>query len=149
MSPLPDPWLLALLGGLLIGCATAIMLLCLGRIAGISGLTARACGLAAAGPRRGVALAFLLGLPLGAALIATLRGGVIVHFPTSTVPIIIAGLLVGFGTRLGSGCTSGHGICGTARFSRRSLAATATFMICGIATVTIIRLISVGASGTP
>ncbi|MFN9147615.1 MAG: YeeE/YedE family protein, partial [Hyphomonadaceae bacterium] len=100
------------IGGLLIGLAAAIMLLGLGRIAGVSGLAARATGIADTGAPRGIALAFVIGLPLGAFLIATLAGGVTTKFPVSIWPLIIGGLLVGFGTRLGSGCTSGHGVCG-------------------------------------
>ncbi|WP_459112869.1 YeeE/YedE family protein [Rhizorhabdus antheiae] len=126
-------------GGLMIGLAAAIMLLGLGRIAGVSGLAARAIGLSDGGPPRSVALAFIAGLPLGALLIAFLQGGVAAQF--ASLPImIIAGLLVGYGTRLGSGCTSGHGVCGLSRLSRRSLVATALFMASGFATVGLMRL---------
>mgnify|MGYP000025792306 CR=1 FL=1 len=125
-------------GGLMIGLAAAIMLLGLGRIAGVSGLAARAIGLSDAGPPRSVALAFIAGLPLGALLVAFVQGGVAAQFPS--VPIIVmAGLLVGYGTRLGSGCTSGHGVCGLSRLSRRSLVATALFMASGFATVACLR----------
>lgn len=128
------------LGGLLIGLAAAIMLLGLGRIAGVSGLAARATGIADTGAPRGIALAFVIGLPLGAFLIATLAGGVTTKFPVSLWPLIIGGLLVGFGTRLGSGCTSGHGVCGMSRLSPRSLVATALFMASGFVTVALLRL---------
>lgn len=128
------------IGGLLIGLAAAIMLLGLGRIAGVSGLAARATGIADTGAPRGIALAFVIGLPLGAFLIATLAGGVTTKFPVSIWPLIIGGLLVGFGTRLGSGCTSGHGVCGMSRLSPRSLVATALFMASGFATVALLRL---------
>jgi uncharacterized protein len=127
------------LGGLLIGVAAAIMLLGLGRIAGVSGLAARASGIADTGSPRGVALAFIVGLPLGALIISLVTGGVTTTFPLSPWPLIIGGLLVGFGTRLGSGCTSGHGVCGMSRLSRRSLAATAIFMASGFATVAALR----------
>ncbi len=127
-------------GGLLIGIAAAIMLLGLGRIAGVSGLAARATGIADSGPPRSVAVAFVLGLPLGGWLVDRLTGGVIVHYPASTMTLIVAGLLVGFGTRLGSGCTSGHGVCGLSRLSPRSSVATALFMASGFATVAVMRL---------
>ncbi len=128
------------IGGLLIGLAAAIMLLGLGRIAGVSGLAARATGIADTGAPRGIAVAFVIGLPLGAFLIATLAGGVTTKFPVSIWPLIIGGLLVGFGTRLGSGCTSGHGVCGMSRLSPRSLVATALFMASGFVTVALLRL---------
>jgi uncharacterized membrane protein YedE/YeeE len=127
-------------GGLLIGLAAAIMLLGLGRIAGVSGLAARATGIADSGAPRGVAIAFILGLPLGALAIAAALGGVTTHYPRSIATLVLAGLLVGFGTRLGSGCTSGHGICGLSRLSRRSAVATLLFMASGIAVVTLQRL---------
>ena len=126
-------------GGLMIGLAAAIMLLGLGRIAGVSGLAARATGLADTGAPRSVAVAFILGLPLGALIVSLLIGGVPTHFPDSPLPLIIGGLLVGFGTRLGSGCTSGHGVCGMSRLSRRSIVATAVFMGAGFATVAAMR----------
>lgn len=129
-----------LFGGLLIGLAAAIMLLGLGRIAGVSGLTARATGIADTGAPRSLAVAFVLGLPLGALAVAVMTGGVETHFPASAVQLAIAGLLVGFGTRLGSGCTSGHGVCGMSRLSRRSIAATAIFMVSGFTTVAVMRL---------
>ncbi|OYW83236.1 MAG: hypothetical protein B7Z20_12835 [Sphingobium sp. 32-64-5] len=129
------------LGGLLIGLAGAIMLLGLGRIAGVSGLAARAIGSGA--DSRAVALAFILGLPLGAALVAAVRP-VAVTFPPSLTVLVIGGLLVGFGTRLGSGCTSGHGVCGLSRLSPRSMAATALFMAAGFATVAATRALGWG-----
>ena len=137
---MPQAWALGLLGGLMIGCAAALMLLGLGRIAGVSGLAARAIGLAESGPPHGLAIAFILGLPLGAWLMARALGGVALAFPASAVTLSLAGLLVGFGTRLGSGCTSGHGVCGMSRFSRRSSLATLVFMASGIATVAVMNL---------
>jgi len=128
-------------GGLLIGIAAAIMLLGLGRIAGVSGLAARATGIADTGAPRNVALAFVIGLPLGAFLIAQLLGGVPMQFPVSVWPLVIGGLLVGFGTRLGSGCTSGHGVCGMSRLSIRSIMATVVFMGAGFATVAGLRAV--------
>ena len=127
-------------GGLIIGIAAAIMLLALGRIAGVSGLTARATGIASGGAPRSVAIAFVLGLPLGSFLTAEISGGTAAHYPRSSVLLVIAGLLVGFGTRLGSGCTSGHGVCGLSRLSRRSIIATMLFMASGFVTVAAMRL---------
>ena len=131
--------LLAIGGGLLIGSAAALLLLLTGRVAGVSGMAATATRMGAGGTPWSAAMAFLVGLPVGAALIALLvrTPEVIV---TSSVPLlIVAGLLVGFGTRLGNGCTSGHGVCGMARLSPRSIAATATFMVSAAATVFILR----------
>jgi uncharacterized membrane protein YedE/YeeE len=127
------------IGGLLIGLAAAIMLLGLGRIAGVSGLAARATGIADTGAHRNVAIAFVLGLPLGAFLISRALGTVQVSFPDTIWPLIIGGLLVGYGTRLGSGCTSGHGVCGLSRLSPRSMVATAMFMASGFVTVGLLR----------
>jgi uncharacterized protein len=129
-----------LIGGILIGLAAATMLLGLGRIAGVSGMAARATGIADTGAPREIAIAFVLGLPLGAFLISQIMGDVLVNFPTSPIPLIIGGLLVGFGTRLGSGCASGHGVCGMSRLSRRSIMATAMFMASGFVTVGLMRL---------
>jgi len=127
------------MGGLLIGLAAAIMLLGLGRIAGVSGMAARATGIADSGAPRNVAIAFVVGLPLGALLIAQTVGAVNVNFPASIWPLIIGGLLVGYGARLGSGCTSGHGVCGLSRLSPRSMVATGMFMASGFVTVGILR----------
>jgi uncharacterized membrane protein YedE/YeeE len=127
------------MGGLLIGLAAAIMLLGLGRIAGVSGMAARATGIADSGAPRNVAIAFVLGLPLGALLISQTLGAVHVSFPTSIWPLVIGGLLVGYGTRLGSGCTSGHGVCGLSRLSPRSMLATGMFMASGFVTVGLLR----------
>jgi uncharacterized membrane protein YedE/YeeE len=127
------------MGGLLIGLAAAIMLLGLGRIAGVSGLAARATGIADTGAPRNLAIAFVFGLPLGALLISQTLGAVHVSFPTSIWPLVIGGLLVGYGTRLGSGCTSGHGVCGLSRLSPRSMLATGMFMASGFVTVGLLR----------
>lgn len=129
-----------LVGGLMIGLAAAIMLLGLGRIAGVSGLAARAVGITPMGAPRSVASAFVIGLPLGAWLIVQFVGPVAVTFPDSIWLLVLGGLLVGFGTRLGSGCTSGHGVCGLSRLSPRSMMATAMFMGAGFATVAMMRV---------
>ena len=131
--------LAGLTGGLLIGLAGAIMLLGLGRIAGVSGLAARATGIAQGGTPWLIASAFVLGLPLGALLVACAVGPVTTRFPTSIAALVLGGLIVGFGTRMGSGCTSGHGVCGLSRLSPRSIAATASFMAAGFATVAAMR----------
>lgn len=121
-------------GGVLIGLAAALMLLGAGRIAGVSGIAARATGVGTGDMSLTSAWSFLVGLPAGAWLASHIVGGQPVGFAPWPV-LVIAGLLVGFGTRLGSGCTSGHGVCGISRLSQRSIVATATFMIFGIATV--------------
>jgi uncharacterized protein len=128
-----------LIGGLLIGLASAIMLLGLGRIAGVSGLMAHSLALTPNRAQRLLAFAFIIGLPLGAFLTSRTMGPLEVDFPDSPVTLIVGGLLVGFGTRLGSGCTSGHGVCGLSRLSRRSMVATALFMASGFATVAAMR----------
>ena len=128
-----------LVGGLLIGLAAAIMLLGLGRIAGVSGMLARASGISDTGTPRAIALAFIAGLPLGALLVILSSSSIRPLFTGSVLQLAIAGLLVGFGTRLGSGCTSGHGVCGLSRLSRRSMVATLTFMVSGFATVGLMR----------
>ncbi|MEN2786902.1 YeeE/YedE family protein [Sphingomonas qilianensis] len=135
--------LAGLTGGVLIGLAGAIMLLGLGRIAGVSGLAARAMGIAPSGPPWSVASAFIIGLPLGALLIALVAGTPATRFPPSITAIVLGGLVVGFGTRMGSGCTSGHGVCGLSRLSPRSIAATASFMAAGFATVAAMRVLGV------
>lgn len=127
-------------GGILIGMAAALMLLGAGRIAGVSGITARAVGISDGGISRDGAWAFLLGLPLGALITAALSGGLEAQFASPPF-LIIAGLIVGMGTRMGSGCTSGHGVCGVSRLSQRSLVATVTFMVTGIATVAIMNVL--------
>lgn len=128
----------ALSGGALIGLASVVMLVLLGRIAGISGIL----GGLISGGRSGDRLwriAFLLGLAAGAVICRMFLGPLPVQLQAENLQLIVAGLLVGFGTRLGSGCTSGHGICGIARLSPRSLAATVTFISAGIITVYVTR----------
>ena len=140
--PAADP-LGGLAGGVLIGLAAALMLLGAGRIAGVSGIAARATGLAEGGMPRGAALAFLAGLPLGVALLGLLVERRMPAFPDWPY-LVAAGLIVGFGTRLGSGCTSGHGVCGVSRLSPRSLVATITFIAAGMATVAVMRALRLG-----
>ena len=129
-----------LIGGVLIGTAAALMLLGAGRIAGVSGILARGTGIAEGDMAQTSAWAFLVGLPLGAwatRLTTDWEPAVFANWPV----LIGAGLLVGFGTRMGSGCTSGHGVCGVSRLSPRSIVATATFLGSGIATVLVMSLI--------
>ena len=136
----PDAAPLAgLAGGILIGLAAALMLLGAGRIAGVSGIAARATGLSSSGMSRSSAWMFLLGLPAGALIVALASGGLEARFAEPAV-LAAAGLLVGIGTRLASGCTSGHGVCGVSRLSQRSVVATLTFMSAGIATVALMNL---------
>lgn len=125
----------ALIGGALIGLAAVWLLATLGRIAGVSGILNAFIDQQ---EERGWRLAFLLGLIAGAAAWFSLSGAPYRSgFPWPW--LALAGLLVGFGTRLGNGCTSGHGICGLARFSRRSLWAVAVFMAVAMGTVFVVR----------
>ncbi len=131
--------LAAIGGGLLIGTAAALLLLLSGRIAGVSGMVATATRIGAGGDPWSQAAAFLVGLPIGAALIALFVRRPQIEVTSSLPLLIVAGLLVGFGTRFGNGCTSGHGVCGMARLSPRSIAATATFMASAAVTVFLVR----------
>lgn len=127
----------SLLGGLLIGFSTLLMVRYLGKIAGISGIVGQLWQGSATDKRW--RLAFVSGLLLSSLLYrlaAPLPPAVI----TADWPqLVVAGVLVGFGTRLGSGCTSGHGVCGLSRLSRRSLAATLTFMATAMSVVWLLR----------
>ena len=138
MEATPFTPLEGLLGGALIGVAAALLLWTDGKVAGISGILARALV-----PVRGDfawRLAFLAGLPLGATLVVRATHDVHGFAITASWPTLIAGgLLVGFGTALGNGCTSGHGVCGIARGSRRSIAATVTFMTTAIVATYVLR----------
>jgi uncharacterized membrane protein YedE/YeeE len=128
---------MSLLGGLLIGTASALFILANGRIAGISGILG---GLLR--PTSGDVmwrLAFLLGLIVAPAVLAAFVAPVIPTIDAGPTTLIIAGLLVGIGTRYGGGCTSGHGICGLSRLSPRSLIATLAFMGSGMAIVFAMR----------
>ncbi len=126
------------IGGALIGLAAALLLALNGRIAGISGIVG---GLLP--PRAGDMgwrLLFVAGLALGALLVRVFTGEPLAApAGTSSFMLVLGGLLVGFGSRLGSGCTSGHGICGLARFSPRSMVAVATFMGSAMITVFVLR----------
>lgn len=133
----PTPWLHALIGGALIGAAALMMMLFLGRIAGISGI----CFAALTGEKRerGWRLAFLAGLVLGGFALSRVRPEAF-PIPAPAWPgLVAAGLLVGFGTVLGTGCTSGHGVCGVSRLSPRSLVATVVFIAAGMLSVAFAR----------
>jgi len=132
----------ALAGGALIGVAVAMFLWFNGRIAGISGVLG---GLLA--PVRGdIAwrVAFIAGLVAAPLLYLLVVARPVVQIEASFAALVLAGLLVGVGTRYGSGCTSGHGVCGLSRFSPRSLVATVLFMLAGFATVYVIRHLIAG-----
>lgn len=133
------PWL-SLSGGLLLGVSAAMFILVNGRVLGISGIVG---GLLA--PKKGDAgwrIAFLLGMAVSPLIFRMLMPPDMVHAPridAGYVSLVVAGLLVGLGTRYGSGCTSGHGVCGLSRMSPRSLLATITFMAFGFLTVFVVR----------
>ena len=129
-------YVLALLGGSLLGVSVVGYLYLHGRIAGVSGLIAQVLN-----PKtvmKTPALWFMLGLVITPFLYSTFTAPTI-ELDASPMWMIVAGLLVGYGTRLGSGCTSGHGICGISRLSLRSIVATLTFMLAGFITVYVIR----------
>ncbi|WP_368884693.1 YeeE/YedE family protein [Providencia vermicola] len=130
------PWSAAA-GGVLIGAAVSLLLLLNGRIAGISGILSGVLKPIAGDTAWKVA--FILGIMIAPSLFILFFFSPEVTITTSTPIIILTGLLVGFGTRMGSGCTSGHGICGMARFSRRSIVAVVTFMLVAFATVALIN----------
>jgi uncharacterized membrane protein YedE/YeeE len=133
----------SLAGGALIGLAASVLLLFHGRVAGISGIvgeTLRGDGTRGEGAYR---MAFLVGLAAAGVALRLASPGM---FTTGGMPsgvglalVVVAGLLVGYGTRLGNGCTSGHGVCGLSRLSKRSLVATMTFMAAGGVTVFVMR----------
>lgn len=132
---------LSLAGGALIGISASILMYLNGRIAGISGIVAGVFS-ASSITEKAWRLAFVIGLIIG--------GAIYMHFfPITIAPrefmstelLIVGGLVIGFGTAMGSGCTSGHGICGISRFSLRSLVATATFLLSGIVTVYVFKQI--------
>lgn len=132
-------YLLALVGGALIGVAVSLMLLWNGRVTGISGIFYGA----AVKPVKGDQSwrwSFLAGLLLGGFALQLLRPSAFSEgLQTATWTVIVAGLLVGFGTVLGNGCTSGHGVCGISRMSPRSLVATLTFIFAGVLAVFFFR----------
>ena len=134
--------MISLFGGFLIGAAALWMMITVGRIAGISGIAGRAVrSLGRGGDKALWPWLFLLGLGIGGWLAYAMVG----PLPTTSLDtlqvglLVLGGLLVGFGTRLGSGCTSGHGVCGISRFSKRSLVATGVFLCVGLIVATAIH----------
>ena len=134
----------SLIGGVIIGLASLMLLLFQGRIAGISGIFGGLLQFREA--ETSWRLAFIVGLLAGGLLLTWLRPETLVfQLDRSTPAIILAGLLVGIGTRMGSGCTSGHGVCGLGRMSPRSMAAVATFLSAGVLTAILVHLVFGGA----
>ncbi|KMT65693.1 YeeE/YedE family protein [Catenovulum maritimum] len=128
----------ALIGGGLIGLASALLLLINGRIAGVSGMVS---GLLKNANQNPSSLFFICGLVLAGFVLPMFGFELAASLEQNSVELILAGLLVGVGTVIGSGCTSGHGICGIGRFSRRSIVATCIFMLSAMITVYILRVI--------
>ena len=135
--------LFAIAGGAIIGLSASLLLLSIGRVAGISGILG---GVLQNVPDKDWRLLFLGGLLVGGFLMLMLQPMIadapLFALPSSrSLPVIVAaGLFVGFGVRMGNGCTSGHGVCGLTRFSKRSLVATLTFMCTGFVTATLIQI---------
>lgn len=123
------------LGGALIGASAVLLMAWLGRIAGMTGIVA---GLVT-GPDRGWRAAFLAGAAIAPAILTALGLAIPFDSPAPPVWVVISGLIVGVGVSYGGGCTSGHGICGNARLSRRSIVATISFMLSAFATVYVVR----------
>ena len=134
-----DALLYPALGGVIIGVAAVTLMALNGRIAGISSIFGGLLPPSSAGDA-GWRLAFLIGLVAGPVLVTLALGRETIGAPAAGPAVLaVAGLLVGVGTTLGGGCTSGHGVCGIARLSPRSLAATATFILLGMVTVFVTR----------
>jgi uncharacterized protein len=136
------PWS-ALAGGALIGLAASLLLLGSGRVAGVSGMIAGV--LLGPSPERSWRAWFLAGLVLGGLVLGLLLPGSIGASPRPLGLLALAGVLVGFGTRTGGGCTSGHGVCGISRLSPRSLVATAIFVAAGMLTASAFELLRGGS----
>ncbi|MDX8354487.1 YeeE/YedE family protein [Cognatiyoonia sp. IB215182] len=133
-----NDWIMGLLGGGLIGLAGALLLLVNGRIMGASGIIG---GLVDGSGRHDWTerVAFLAGLALLPGLAALMTGGAATHLTENWITIVIAGLLVGVGTRLANGCTSGHGVCGISRLSPRGIVASIVYILAGAVTVLIFK----------
>ncbi len=133
-----SPWA-SLFGGALIGLAAVLLMGLHGRVMGVSGLLSTAL-LSRPNSDSGWRFALLAGMLSGPALLLVLTGSLpVIDVPVSNAALLIGGLLVGMGVSLGSGCTSGHGVCGIARLSRRSILATLCFMATAVSTVFVIR----------
>jgi uncharacterized membrane protein YedE/YeeE len=137
-----EQFAMPLVGGLMLGVASIILLAAMGRIAGVSGITWGALS----GPDRAWRWLFVVGIVLGTVIAHQVTGldNPLPH-EGGWLLAVSAGLLVGVGTRVGSGCTSGHGVCGIGRLSGRSIAATLTFMATGVITVFVVRHMLGGA----
>lgn len=135
---MPTDWLLGLAGGLVIGFAAALYLLVNGRIMGASGIVGTLID-GSAGNAARERLAFVAGLILAPGVVAALIGGAETHLTGNLTVVAIAGLLVGLGTRIANGCTSGHGVCGISRFSLRGIVATVFYIGAGGLTVVLAR----------
>ena len=139
---MPQDWINALIGGSIIGLSVSLMLLLNGRVTGISGIIN---GILT--PAKGDTswrILFVLGLVAGGAVSSSINPTAFTGpLPSENWTVVVAGLLVGFGTILGSGCTSGHGVCGISRLSPRSLIATGTFMTAGILAVYLFKKLGV------
>ncbi len=134
----------ALTGGVIIGLAVTLLLLLNGRIAGISGIVGNLLQYPSVKGDSAWRLAFIAGLILAPLIYALFHPLPPIQLESSNTLLVIAGLLVGVGTRYASGCTSGHGVCGLSRFSVRSLVATLSFMLAGFITVFVIRHVIAG-----
>ena len=133
--------IMAIIGGALIGSAASLLFLGVGKIAGISGVVGSL--LRSGDDEKQWRILFLLGLLLGGVvLVFVAPSSIMAPNARSLAAVAFAGLLVGFGTRMGNGCTSGHGVCGLSRFSKRSLVATLSFMATGFATASLVHLFS-------
>ena len=131
-------WLSAALGGLLVGLSGVGLLVLHGRVAGISGLLASSLF----GPREGVKVGFVVGLVASGLLLVSLSAErFAVPEARSLLWVLVSGVLVGWGTQLGNGCTSGHGVCGLSRLSARSLVATLLFTVFGAVSVAVVRIV--------
>ena len=135
---MPIDWIFGFMGGLMIGCAAALYLLLNGRIMGASGILGGLFDGGDSGARWERA-AFLAGLIAVPALLAFAHGGADTHASGNPWILIAAGLLVGVGTRLANGCTSGHGVCGISRLSPRGLLATAIYLTFGVASLLVFK----------
>lgn len=131
---------LSLAGGLLIGLGALVLMMANGRVMGISGIVGGLTAFATEKSEMPWRIAFIIGTILGPFVVIMINGTPIEIRPVASgATLMVGGLIVGLGTSIGSGCTSGHGICGLARFSIRSLVAVMVFMVAAIATVAIIR----------
>jgi uncharacterized membrane protein YedE/YeeE len=135
---MPIDWIYGLLGGLMIGCAAAIFLLFNGRIMGASGILGSLVD-GTSGSQTSERLTFVAGVILAPAIAVLATGGASTNATTNAVVLIAGGLLVGLGTRIANGCTSGHGVCGISRFSLRGIVATCIYIFAGGVTVLIAR----------